>query len=299
MKVQIRDKEAMDSLTIASLRAYLEAQGWGNNRPWGTWATILSKEGGGKMWEVSVPNEAGGLLYAESVAEIIATLAEAEDRSQLDVFYDLANAVVVTARQDDQNGTEFVPDVWCVRAEKGKYTGQFVDGGYVAAGWLPKHDLASVKDKEEIRNLFEQEHTEVGDNRSSGWHIGQVDAFSLKINVGDYVITPEKDSSRLWYGRIASKPHHKENPNDGCPWPNRRKVDWAGQPLNRNELSGSFQRSLMRTLQAVFKVRHREEFLTVIGPHRKMLGELLKMGDNEFEMFVGTALKHKNWKIAK
>ena len=89
MKVQIRDKEALESLTVANLRAYLEKHGWGNERPWGTWATILSKEGSGRLWEVSVPNEVGGLLYAESVAEIIATLAEAEDRSQLDVFNDL------------------------------------------------------------------------------------------------------------------------------------------------------------------------------------------------------------------
>ena len=63
-----------------------ERHGWSNERLWGTWATILSKEEGGKIWEVSVPNEAGDILYAESVAEIIATLAEAEDRSQLDVF---------------------------------------------------------------------------------------------------------------------------------------------------------------------------------------------------------------------
>ena len=32
-------------------------------------------------------------------------------------------------------------NVWCVRAEFGTYTKQFVDGGYVAIGWLPKSDL--------------------------------------------------------------------------------------------------------------------------------------------------------------
>ena len=97
MKVQIQDKEALDSLTVASLRAYLESHGWSNDRPWGTWSTILSKEERGKTWEVAVPNEAGGLLYAEIVAEIIATLAEVEDRSQLDVFQDLAGEGADTA----------------------------------------------------------------------------------------------------------------------------------------------------------------------------------------------------------
>ena len=89
MKVQIRDKEAMESLAVANLRAYLEAHGWGDERPWGTWASIFSKEERSKIWEVAVPNEAGGLLYAESVAEIIATLADVEERSQTDVFCDL------------------------------------------------------------------------------------------------------------------------------------------------------------------------------------------------------------------
>ena len=81
-----------------------------------------------------------------------------------------------------------MPNVWCVRAEKGQYTRQFVDGGYVAAGWIPKHGLASVKDKDEIRKLFEREHPDVADNHSTAWHIGQIAAFSLEINIGDYVI---------------------------------------------------------------------------------------------------------------
>lgn len=105
MKVQIQDKEALDSLTVASLRAYLESHGWSNDRPWGTWSTILSKEERGKMWEVAVPNEAGGLLYAEIVAEIIATLAEVEDRSQLDVFQDLAGEGADTVAAAPLNGS--------------------------------------------------------------------------------------------------------------------------------------------------------------------------------------------------
>lgn len=104
MKVQIQDKEALDSLTVASLRAYLESHGWSNDRPWGTWSTILSKEERGKTWEVAVPNEAGGLLYAESVAGIIATLAESEDKSQLDVFHDLAGEGAVTLAAAPLNG---------------------------------------------------------------------------------------------------------------------------------------------------------------------------------------------------
>ena len=28
-------------------------------------------------------------------------------------------------------------NVWCVRAEFGTFTKQFVEGGYVAIGWMP------------------------------------------------------------------------------------------------------------------------------------------------------------------
>ena len=265
MKVQIRDEEALASLTSAHLRAYLETQGWGNPRPWGQWGTIFSKEQGGKLWEITILLRDDGFGYAKFMAQIVATLAEAEDRSQLDVFYDLANADVDMTAQANDKGAGKKTNVWCVRAEKGEYTGQFVDGGYVAVGWLPKtKDLASVKDKRKIRNLFEQEHPKITDGRSAGWHIGQIDTFLLKINVGDYVITPEKDPSQLWYGRITCEAYHKDNPNDSCPWPNRRRVDWAKQPLDRNELSEPLQKSLKHTQLAVFEIRHRDEFLSAV-----------------------------------
>ena len=264
MRVQIRDKEALGSLTPENLRAYLESQGWGNDRPWGQWGTILSKEQKGKLWEIVIPLRDEGYGYAEFMGLMVATLAEAEDRSQLDVFYDLANADAdMTARANDKAAGKMA-NVWCVRAEKGQYTGQFVAGGYIAAGWLPKHVLAAIKDIEEIRRLFEKEHPEITENQVVGWHIGQIDTFSLKINVGDYVITPEQNASQLWYGRVVSKPYRIDNPNDGCPWPNRRKVDWAKQPLDRNALAEPFQKSLKHTQLAVFEIRHREAFLAAI-----------------------------------
>ena len=264
MKVQIRDKEALESLTTTTLRTYLKLQGWTDVRRWGKRAEIHSKESSGRLWEVAIPLRDDCSDYAEFMAEAVTALAEAEDRSQLDVFYDLANPVAGTVLRDNQDGTGSVPNVWCVRAEKGQYTAHFVDSGYVAAGWLPKHALASDKDKEEIRRLFRKEHPEIVDNHSSGWHIGQIYSFLLKINVGDFVITPGSDSSQLWYGRVESKTYHVEKPSDPCPWPHRRKADWAEQPLDRNELAEPIQKSLMHTQLAIFEIRHREEFLAAV-----------------------------------
>ena len=263
MNVQIRDRDALESLTAANLRTYLEAHGWADAGRWGERPVVIySKEQDGRKWEVLVPLRDTASDYAESMAWAVTTLSEAEDRSQLDVFHDLADPMIGTVPQGNQ--TDSVPNVWCVRAEKGQYADQFVAGGYIAAGWLPKHDLELVKDIEEIRSLFEQEHPEITENQVAGWHIGQIDTFSLKINVGDYVITPGTDSSQLWYGLVASKTYRKDNPDDGCPWPNRRKVDWAKQPLDRTIFAEPFQKSLKHTQLAVFEIRHREEFLAAV-----------------------------------
>lgn len=299
MKVQIQDKEALDSLTVASLRAYLESHGWSNDRPWGTWSTILSKEERGKMWEVAVPNEAGGLLYAESVAETIATLAEAEDRSQLDVFHDLANPRVETAPPGGYKNGGTMAKVWRVGADKGDYTDHFVAGGYAAAGWLRDTNLTGVTEKKEFKRLLQQDNPDATPKQVDA-AAGKIRKFMVDIKPGDYIITPTADNALQRYGRVETSPYYYvRTPTDGCPFPHRRKVAWADQPVNIADFSRPLHNVLKFSVPAVFKVHHREEFLTVIGPHRAMLGELLKMDETELEMLIGTALNHKGWKIAK
>ena len=43
--------------------------------------------------------------------------------------------------------------VWCVRAEFGTYTKQFVDGGYVAIGWMPNSDLSRIKTRDVVSSV--------------------------------------------------------------------------------------------------------------------------------------------------
>ena len=300
MKVQIRDKAALDSLTVANLRTYLEAHGWGDERPWGTWAIILSKERCGKTWEVAVPNEAGGLLYAESVAEIIATLAEAENRSQLDVFYDLADPGIGTVPRGNRKGDNEMTSVWCVRSEFGRYTPQFVSGGYAGIGWIPQQDLTAVKHREDIYPFYEEAHPDDTSKYVIGQQIGQIARFLLEIEIGDYVITPTDDTASLRYGRVTSDPSYVESPADGCPFPHRRKIDWAKQPLNRQALSVPFQNTLRSSL-TVFAVRHHEEFLSAIGertrpktpqydPYSIVLERILELDDKEFEVLASHLL---------
>ena len=93
MLVQIQDRAALSSLSIVSLRSYLNSHGWHNEGAWGSRpATIYSWEHGGRRWEILVSTRDTIADYAESMAESVAVLAAVEDRSQLDVFYDLSAA---------------------------------------------------------------------------------------------------------------------------------------------------------------------------------------------------------------
>lgn len=107
MKVQIRDREALESLTTANLRAYLESQGWTNVRRWGQRADIHSKEANDRLWEIVIPLREDTSDYAEIMAEAVTTLAEMEERSQLDVFHDLAgkgsDATAMTNHKANEN----------------------------------------------------------------------------------------------------------------------------------------------------------------------------------------------------
>ena len=107
MKVQISDRAALESLTAAGLRTYLEADGWSDAGHWGERPIVIySKEQDARKWEVLVPLRATASDYGEMMGLAVTTLAEAEDRSQLDVFNDLAEVVSDTNPKYSRKGNE-------------------------------------------------------------------------------------------------------------------------------------------------------------------------------------------------
>ena len=93
MKVQIRDKHHLSSISIASLRSYLESREWMDDGAWGGGrATLYIKEGAGRSWDILVPTRDTVGDYASGMADALAVLADVEGRSQLDVFQDLMSA---------------------------------------------------------------------------------------------------------------------------------------------------------------------------------------------------------------
>ena len=107
MIIQIRDRTALQSLSVVSLRSYLLSTGWINQGPWGQRpATIYSKEHGGRNWEILAPTRDTIGDYAEAIAESVAILAEVEERSQMDVFYGLTAAAADVIRVRSANGKD-------------------------------------------------------------------------------------------------------------------------------------------------------------------------------------------------
>lgn len=110
MLVQIRDSAALSSISIVSLRAYLNSREWTDAGVWGERPiTIFSKEHNGRTWEILVPHQDTIAGYAENMAETVAVLAEVEVRSQLDVFYDLSATSCDVVRLQSLNGVAKEP----------------------------------------------------------------------------------------------------------------------------------------------------------------------------------------------
>ena len=94
MQVAIRDRTALESLSVLSVRAYLISRGWTLDGAWGRrgLASLYLKEQGENSWDLVVPNLDTVSDYARRMFEVVTTLAETEERSQLEVYYDLMNA---------------------------------------------------------------------------------------------------------------------------------------------------------------------------------------------------------------
>ncbi len=106
MLVTIRDRVALESLSVLGVRAYLSSRDWVGDGPWGRrrLATLYLKEQGGKTWDLVVPNLDTVADYARRMLEIVDTLAQVEERTQLEVFYDLKNAGGDIIRLTARNG---------------------------------------------------------------------------------------------------------------------------------------------------------------------------------------------------
>jgi restriction system protein len=195
-------------------------------------------------------------------------------------------------------------NAWCVRANFGSYASQFTEHGYVAIGWLEGQDLSALVSREQIYPLYKQAHPKDTSAIVIGQQVGQIARFLLEIAAGDVVITPDANTELLRHGVVAPDPSYFYVPNDAaCPYPHRRKVTWAAEPILRSGLSVPLQNTLRSSL-TVFGVSQTEEVLKAVGlghkapaptatpynPYHAVLTQVLTLDDKEFEILVAHLL---------
>lgn len=88
-RVRITDEEALASLDPGQIRSYLEAHGWHRRDLLPSGAGVWVLEAGDGAYEVIAPYSSKRLDYTQRVSELLRTLSIVEDRSELDVLYDI------------------------------------------------------------------------------------------------------------------------------------------------------------------------------------------------------------------
>ena len=193
-----------------------------------------------------------------------------------------------------------MPNIFCVRAEFGTYTPQFLKGGYAAIGWLPNDDLSAITSREPLYELYRAQYPNDTSNVVIGQQVGQIARFLLEIKAGDYVIVPDANTDILHYGVVQADPYfYAPNAGDGCDYVHRIKVKWHSQPVRREAFSVPFQNT-MRSSLTVYQVNHANNFFSVIGLsefvpvseqsvqsyYELILERILSLDATEFEILI-------------
>ena len=106
MNVQIKDAAALRQVSPKMLHSYLETKGWNYQETYRERAGIWAMEYDGESVEILAPFSDISYRYAVRIAEAITVLSEVEERSQLDVYYDLlgAGADIIKLSYPNSNG---------------------------------------------------------------------------------------------------------------------------------------------------------------------------------------------------
>jgi restriction system protein len=191
-----------------------------------------------------------------------------------------------------------VVNVFCVRAEFGRYTSAFIKGNYVAIGWLPRNRLSDLKpaDTDKLRELYMSDYPQASP-LSAGQNLGQISRFLFEIQQGDIVVTPTLENEKLAVGRVTSQYYYKID--SSCPFPHRKTVEWRTELVLRPTLSIPLQNTLRSSL-TVYRVGRGDEIAYVAGYelekpkvahvetdlYHRVLEQFMELSADEFEILV-------------
>lgn len=104
MDVEIKDLPALRRVSPTMLRSYLEAHNWTQQELWRDRIVIWANTTGERAFEILMPLREYSDTYALRISESVALLSEIENRSQLEVYYDLMGEGADVIRLKPLNG---------------------------------------------------------------------------------------------------------------------------------------------------------------------------------------------------
>lgn len=189
-------------------------------------------------------------------------------------------------------------NVFCVRAQFGQYAPAFINGGYIAIGWLDKTNLGDVKpgDLDKLRELYLIRHPTVS-SLSLGQNVGQIARFLFEIQPGDIVVSPTLENEKLAVGKVTGGYYFEAD--SACPFPHRKPVEWCKETVLRSTLSIPLQNTLRSSL-TVYHVSRSDELARVAGfpvgeskathteadLYKRVLEQILELSADEFEILI-------------
>lgn len=155
--------------------------------------------------------------------------------------------------------------IWvCRTGNQGQYEKIFFENNaiyYTREGF--DFDLAQASKEVAISRLSELMKDAARQTISNTW--SQIDIFAHRMDVGDVVIVPKKNSPIIAVGVISSQ--YRYNPEDMFPKKHTRTVDYIAFDINTALFSQDLRYSL-RAYRTVFSIRQ----------ENKLMSELRKAG---------------------
>ena len=125
--------------------------------------------------------------------------------------------------------------LWLVRAGKyGEHEQHFLDTNRVYLTWsgLNNTDLTQAKTYEDIKAIVREAESPDATRGKIANNAGQVSAFVLGMNVGDWVVLPLKSKSAIAVGEIKSELIYDGNAS--IPYQSWRDIKWLAKDVPRS-----------------------------------------------------------------
>jgi restriction system protein len=131
----------------------------------------------------------------------------------------------------------------CKGGNRGQREDRMIEHDIIGIGWEDLNDLSKIKNRSELRKLYEITYPNSKKGRISN-HVGQILSFLMKVKKGDTIVVPLKTTRKIAVGTISGD--YKYTTDYGSDMNHVRKVKW----FVNDALRTSFESDLLYSFGA-------------------------------------------------